>query len=125
MMTAECVKKYSLLVDDDGQIVGDASEADASAALDRLARKYASDHNVDYQVALGRVMADPENETLVRSYVAPREPSGEGEDPSVKIHKLAEAHMAANDETNYQGAVRHVLAGHPDLARTYASYTNR
>ncbi len=71
-MIAECVKTYALAVDHNGEIVGEVTDGQsrerAGQELVRRARVYASDHNVDFATALHRVMDNPENEDLVRTY---------------------------------------------------------
>jgi len=76
MMTADCVKRYALQVDDDGHIVGEYSQdsVDPGVEIDRLTRKYMIEHGMDpedaanYVRAYEAVKTDPANRALVRAY---------------------------------------------------------
>ena len=72
MMQAEALKIYTLQLDDNGEIIGETdnppSREQAGQELVRWAKIYAADHNLDFATALHRVMDNPENEDLVRTY---------------------------------------------------------
>ena len=73
-MEAECIRTYEFSIDDDGRISTEGTQAmtptDASVELERRLAAYAAIHGTSHEVALERVMADPDNAELVRVYLA-------------------------------------------------------
>ena len=129
MMTAERVCRHSFVLDDNGNIVGEGgphSEEEAGRELDRAARKYAALHRVSYREALEQIMADPDNETLLKAYNAAGsgrdDDTPHGDDPSVKIDKLARAYMEKAGEKSYVAAVHAVLHEDARLRREYGNF---
>jgi len=116
MLEAESVRKYVLAVDDDGRILTGRTETmtptDAAVELERRLAAYAAIHGTSHEVALERVMADPDNAELVRVYLAvddlgPHRYDDTG--PSNEAHRRAREYMATRG-CGYSEAATAVLA---------------
>ena len=130
MITADCVKHYSmrLVINDAGEIVSSQPLADPGAQLDNFARAYVHDHGVAYERAFERVLADPENQTLVAEYGSTKyepnpTPLRADDGPLYKhkyvgedVHGAVRQYMLETYETDYSKALNRVLRENPSLA---------
>lgn len=139
MMEAECLKVYSLQLDDDGSIISGQDEGNErpDVKLANVAKQLAAEAGIPFRAALERTLANPVNGTLVRDYHLFRNPthrvvasdqSTQSGDPQHgqngaddRIRELAEAHMSETGEKNFIRAVNFVLQENSDLRREYAS----
>ena len=125
-MTAECVKTYALVVNDDGEIVGE----EANPASEKLAEKMnaylkanptarvddAVRHLEQHHPELVRLYGEAANgnQPDTREYA---------EDPSSKLQAIIHAKASQIVELSccsYSDAVSRVLREEPDLAKQYA-----
>jgi hypothetical protein len=138
MMTAACVKTYSLrahdgrlLVDDKGEVVG---TADPGEALTARAYALANETGDDFQRALERVMARAENADLVAAYLhqdhgpkrmatSPQWRDGGAAQrykASAQLHNTAVELMQADSALSYRDAVSKACASNADLVRRWS-----
>ena len=127
MLEAESVRKYVLAVDDDGRILTGTTQAmtptDASEELERRVAAYAVEYGTSQKDAVERVMADPDNAALIRTYLAvddlgPNRFDDTGT-PANEADRRAREYMATR-RCSYSEAATAVLDDDEDLRVAYA-----
>jgi hypothetical protein len=126
MMTCESVRKYTMALDDDGEIIGEAGSPEASheagIALDRQARSYSDTTGANYSEAFRVILAKPENSELAELYSGQPvvQLHAQSNDPGTEVDRLAKLHEAEH-KVNYSEAL-HAVLGDPVNAQLKEEY---
>lgn len=71
MMTADCVKTYTIPVNDDGSLPGEYDNPeDIGIQLDDVVQAHARKHRLTYTQAFHEIIDDPAHADLVLAYCA-------------------------------------------------------
>jgi len=127
MMTAACLKTYTLKVNNDGSLANPTDhpdhpdhrtrQHDPEGELDRMARVLVNEQGLTYSEALSRTMTHPDNVDLVREYHEGVQPPSKPvkDDPGAALHTKALEIMEKDDCASYSQACAVAIERNPDL----------
>jgi hypothetical protein len=136
MMTAACLKTYTLKVNSDGSLAdpsqhphhhsqGSGDPVPAEQILHEKATALASEQGLDYGTALARVMSHPNHRNLMEAYHAAdeRRPATKPvkDDPGAALHTKALEIMEKDDCVSYSQACAVAIERNPDLGQRWNS----